>query len=158
MSPKISPCLWFVDQAEEAARFYTSLLPDSRISRVQQSPVDTPGGPAGSVLLVEFTLAGRPYMALNGGAPAPAHPLAVSFAVALETQEEIDRLWEALIADGGAPRQCGWLVDRYGFPWQVFPSFVLDLLGDPARGPRMMAALMEMVKLDVAALKAAAEG
>ncbi|MFJ5488194.1 ATP-binding protein, partial [Hansschlegelia beijingensis] len=85
-------------------------------------------------------------------------PLAVSFAVALETQEEIDRLWEALIADGGAPRQCGWLVDRYGFPWQVFPSFVLDLLGDPARGPRMMAALMEMVKLDVAALKAAAEG
>ena len=158
MRPKISPCLWFVDQAEEAARFYTGLLPDSRIDRVQKSPVDTPGGPAGSVLLVEFTLAGRPYMALNGGSPAQADPLAVSFAVALETQEEIDRLWDALIADGGAPRQCGWLVDRYGFPWQVFPSFVLDLLGDPGRGPRMMTALMGMVKLDLAALKAAAEG
>jgi len=158
MTPTIAPCLWFVDQAEEAARFYTGLLPDSRIDRVMRSPIDTPGGPSGSTLVVEFTLAGRPYMALNGGAPAVAHPHAISFALALETQAEIDRLWDALIEGGGRPQQCGWLIDRYGFPWQVFPAGVLDWLADPAKGPRVMAAVMEMVKLDIAALRAAAEG
>ncbi|WP_029005961.1 VOC family protein [Azorhizobium doebereinerae] len=148
---KISPCLWFDGEAEEAARFYVSLLPGSRIETVQTNPIDTPAGPAGSVLVVEFTLAGQTFMALNGGTRF-AHTLATSFRIACADQGEVDRLWAALCADGGQAQQCGWLIDRYGVPWQITPA---ALLADPARAPRVMAALMGMVKLDLAALEAA---
>jgi len=150
---KISPCLWFARDAEEAAAFYVSLLPDSRIDHVRRSPVDTPSGPAGDVLLVEFTLAGQPYLALNGDRPAPSS-MSVSLLVRCDDQAEVDRLWDALV-EGGRPLQCGWLVDRWGIHWQIVPRRMLELLADPVRAPRAMAAMMEMVKLDIAAIEAA---
>lgn len=156
MTPKIAPCLWFAKEAQEAAEFYVSLLPDSRIDRIQRNPIDGPSGPKDSVLLVEFTLAGRPFLALNGGEAAQPHPFAVSFAITVETQAEIDRLWDALLADGGEPVECGWLRDRWGYPWQIMPAIALELLADPAKAPAVMKAVMSMVKLDVEGLKAAA--
>lgn len=156
---KISPCLWFDGKAEEAARFYVSLLPGSRIDNVMRSSVDTPGGQVGGVLLVEFTLAGASYQALNGG---PGHPFtqAISLSVNCEDQAEVDRLWEALTADGGTPVQCGWLTDRYGLSWQIVPKGFVEIMrdADPARAKRAMTAMMDMVKLDVAALRRAADG
>jgi len=150
---KISPCLWFARDAETAAAFYVSLLPDSRIDHVRRSPVDTPSGPAGDVLLVEFTLAGQPYLALNGGQPAEPS-MSVSLLVRCDDQAEVDRLWDALV-EGGRPLQCGWLVDRWGIHWQIVPRRMLELLADPVRAPRAMAAMMEMVKLDIATIEAA---
>ncbi len=151
---KIAPCLWFDGEAEEAARFYVSLLPDSRIDRVQKNVADSPAGKVGTVLMVEFTLAGQRFMALNGGTRFPCTH-AVSFHVDCADQAEVDRLWDALGA-GGAPEQCGWLKDRYGVPWQIVPRALPEMLADPdpAKAQRVMQAMLGMVKLDIAGLRA----
>lgn len=155
---KISPCLWFNGAAEDAANFYVSLLPDSRILRVQRNVGDGPGGKAGTVLIIEFALAGQTFLALNGGTEFP-HSHAISFSIDCTTQAEVDRLWAAL-GDGGEPVQCGWIKDRFGVSWQIVPSVLPKLLADPdpAKAARAMAAMMGMVKLDIAALEAAHRG
>jgi predicted 3-demethylubiquinone-9 3-methyltransferase (glyoxalase superfamily) len=155
---KVTPCLWFNGQAEQAASYYVSLLPDSRIDRVVRSPADTPSGPAGMVLAVEFTLAGNKFHGLNGGPQFPFTE-AVSFQIACADQAEVDRLWAAL-ADGGSPGNCGWLKDRWGLSWQIVPTRLFQLLGDPDpnRSRRAMQAMMKMKKLDIAVLERAADG
>jgi len=155
---KISPCLWFDGEAEEAAKFYVSLLPDSRIEKVQKNPVDSPAGKAGSVLVVEFTLAGQRFMALNGGTRFE-YTHAISFKIDCADQAEVDRLWDAL-SDGGSVERCGWLKDRYGVSWQIVPTALVQYLGgpDPVGAQRAMQAMMGMVKLDIAGLKRAYEG
>jgi predicted 3-demethylubiquinone-9 3-methyltransferase (glyoxalase superfamily) len=155
---KITPCLWFASEAEEAARFYVSLLPDSRIDKVQNNVVDTPSGKAGTVLVVEFTLAGQPFLALNGGTRFDFSP-AISFSIDCADQAEVDRYWDAL-SEGGALQRCGWLTDRFGVTWQIVPRALPKLLGDPdpAKARRVMQAMMQMIKLDVAALEQAARG
>ena len=155
---KISPCLWFDGEAEEAANFYVSLLPDSRIETVQKNVIDGPGGKAGTVLVVEFTLAGRHFMALNGGMRFE-HTHAVSFKIDCDDQSEIDRLWDALLANGGQAERCGWLRDRYGVSWQIVPTALPKYLGgDRAGAQRAMQAMLGMVKLDIEGLKRAYEG
>jgi predicted 3-demethylubiquinone-9 3-methyltransferase (glyoxalase superfamily) len=156
---KITSCLWSNGKAEEAANFYVSLLPDSRITKVQRSVMDYPGGKAGSVLLVEFTLAGQSFMALNGGMDVE-YTHAVSFSVDCADQAEVDRLWGALSADGGAPVACGWVKDRYGLSWQIVPSILPKYLSDPdrAKAQRVMQTMMNMVKLDIAELQRAYDG
>jgi predicted 3-demethylubiquinone-9 3-methyltransferase (glyoxalase superfamily) len=155
---KITPCLWFDGQAEPAARFYVSLVPDSRIDRVLRSPGDTPSGPAGMVLTVEFTLAGHKYIGLNGG-PQYSFTEAVSFQIACADQAEVDRLWSAL-SDGGSPGPCGWIKDRWGLSWQIVPTRLHELLADPDpdRSRPAMAAMLKMGKLDIAELERAADG
>lgn len=159
MSDKIVPCLWFDGDGEEAARFYVSLLPDSRIDSVNRSPVDTPSGPADSVLTVEFTLAGRRYLALNGG-PNFTFDEAVSFMVMTEDQAETDRLWDALTANGGQENVCGWLKDRWGLSWQITPRRLMELTtnANRARAQAAMTAMMSMRKIDIAALDRAVAG
>lgn len=153
MADKIVPCLWFDGDAEAATAFYVSLLPDSRVTAVNRSPVDTPSGPAGSILTVQFVLAGHEYVALNGG-PNFRFTEAVSFMVMTEDQAETDRLWDALIADGGSENACGWLKDRWGLSWQITPRRLMDLTTDanPARAAAAMTAMMSMIKIDIAAL------
>ena len=155
---KISPCLWFDGEAEQAAKFYVSLLPDSRIETVQKNTVDSPAGKAGSVLVVEFTLAGQRFMALNGGTRFE-YTHAVSFKIDCADQAEVDRLWDAL-SDGGQVEQCGWLKDRYGVSWQIVPTALVQYLGGPDRAgaQRAMQAMMGMVKLDIEGLRRAYEG
>ena len=155
---KIAPCLWFDGEAEQAARFYVSLLPNSRIDHVQKNVTDSPAGKAGSVLIVKFTLAGQRFLALNGGTRFEYTP-AISFQVDCADQAEVDRLWDALSA-GGSIDRCGWLKDRYGVSWQIVPKVLLDLLGDPdpAKAQRVMQAMLQMVKLDIAGLKTAHAG
>jgi predicted 3-demethylubiquinone-9 3-methyltransferase (glyoxalase superfamily) len=156
---KITPCLWFDGQAEDAANFYVTLLPDSRVDKVQRAPADYPSGSAGDVLVVEFTLAGQSFMGLNGG-PEFHFTEAVSFSIQCEDQAEVDRLWETLTADGGQPVQCSWLKDKFGLSWQIVPKRLPELLGDPdpARAKRAFEAMMTMVKIDVAELERAADG
>jgi predicted 3-demethylubiquinone-9 3-methyltransferase (glyoxalase superfamily) len=144
---KITPCLWFDGKAEEAARFYVSVFPDSAVTKV------TPG-PTGAALVVEFRLAGVRFLALNGG-PQFTFNEAISLSVDCRSQAEVDELWDKLSA-GGSGGQCGWLKDRYGVSWQVVPSVLPQLLADPATAGRVMTALMGMTKLDIAALQAAA--
>jgi predicted 3-demethylubiquinone-9 3-methyltransferase (glyoxalase superfamily) len=155
---KITPCLWFEGVAEEAADFYVSLLPDSRIDKVQHSPADNPSAREGDVLTVAFTLAGQSFLALNGG-PQFQFSEAVSFIIDCEDQAEVDRLWAALTADGGKPVQCGWLKDRYGLSWQITPRVLLELVKSPdrERAARAMKAMMGMGKIDIAALTRAAD-
>ena len=150
---RITPCLWFKDQAEEAARFYTSILPDSRVDAVHRSPIDTPGGKTGSVMLVEFTLAGQKFQALNGGMDAE-QSLAVSMAFEAHDQEELDRVWDALLA-GGKPIECGWLLDRYGLHWQIVPDMFGRFMSDPAKAKAAMTEVFKMVKIDVATIEKA---
>jgi len=156
---KVSTCLWQGKDLEEAVRFYVSLLPGSQIEHVLRSPGPWPGGEAGDVLLVSFTLNGQSYQALNGGAPAD-YGTAASIAVSCPDQAEVDRLWAALTANGGAEIACGWLRDRWGVPWQIFPEALPRLLADPdpAVAARVFLAMQGMVKLDVAALERAAVG
>jgi predicted 3-demethylubiquinone-9 3-methyltransferase (glyoxalase superfamily) len=156
---KITPCLWFEGNALEAAEFYTSVFPNSAISEVHKSRADTPGGKAGSVLFVTFTLAGQGYQAFNGG-PHDKFNDAISLLVSCEDQAEVDRLWAALTADGGRPVQCGWLKDKFGLSWQIVPKRLAELMSssDPEKGKRVMQALMKMIKIDIAGLEAAAEG
>ena len=153
----ITPCLWFKDQALEAAEFYTSVFPDSSIVTVQRAPADTPGPKAGSVLVVQFKLAGQDYQALNGG-PHDKFNDALSLSVSCKDQTEVDRYWSALTGGGGKPVQCGWLKDKYGLSWQIVPKRLPELLADPdpEKAKRAMEAMMKMVKIDVAALEAAA--
>ena len=156
---KISPCLWFDGEAEEAARFYTSLFPNSHIDSVDRSPADTPSGPEGSVITVNFTLAGQSYLALNGG-PDFKFNEAVSFSIDCDDQAEVDRYWDALLADGGEPSVCGWLHDRFGLSWQVIPRQLPEMLNSKDRDAarRAMQAMLKMVKIDVAELERAARG
>ncbi|MFF3067796.1 VOC family protein [Kitasatospora sp. NPDC057904] len=155
---KITTFLWFDQQAEEAAAFYTSLFRDSRITNVTHY-LDGGPAPAGSVMTVEFELDGRPYAALNGG-PQFSFTEAVSLQVECDDQQEVDELWAKLTADGGQAGPCGWLKDRYGFSWQITPRVLLDLIADPdrAKAGRVMAAMMSMGKIDIRSLLAAAEG
>ncbi len=161
MTPKqkITPCLWFDRNAEEAVRFYVSAFANSTVDHVQRSTVDYPGGEEGSVLIIAFTLAGQSYLALNGG-PSEKFNNAISLSVDCEDQAEVDRLWTALTADGGKPIQCSWLQDKYGLSWQIVPRRLPELLSDPdtAKARRVMEAMMQMVKIDVAKLEAAAAG
>jgi predicted 3-demethylubiquinone-9 3-methyltransferase (glyoxalase superfamily) len=152
------PCLWFNGKAEEAANFYTSLLPDSTLDKVWRSPADTPSGPAGMVLTVDFTLNGQQFQGLNGG-PEFSFNEAVSFVIECEDQTEVDRLWDALTADGGEPGPCGWLKDRFGLSWQIVPRRLNELVGDPdpERARRAMEAMLAMGKIDVAELQRAAD-
>jgi predicted 3-demethylubiquinone-9 3-methyltransferase (glyoxalase superfamily) len=156
---KVSPCLWFNGEAEKAAKFYVSLLPDSGIETVQKNTVDSPAGKAGSVLVVEFTLAGQRFMALNGGMRVD-YTHAVSFKIDCADQAEVDRLWDALTADGGQAERCGWLRDRFGVTWQIVPRDLPKYIGGPNRegAARAMRAMLGMIKLDIAALKRAYEG
>ena len=156
---KIAPCLWFDGCAEEAVRFYTGVFPDSRVDRVQRAAMDYPGGKAGDVILIEFTLAGASYQALNGG-KHDAFNDSISLSVSCRDQAEVDRLWDALTADGGRPVMCGWLKDRFGVSWQIVPEEFIAMMRDPdpARARRVMAAMMGMVKLDIAAARRAWEG
>ena len=156
---KITPCLWFDGNGEEAANFYVTLLPDSRIDKVVRSPADNPSMKKGGVLLVEFTLAGQKYSALNGGPQFPFTE-AVSFMVHCEDQAEVDRLWAAIEGNGGTPSACGWIKDRWGLPWQIVPDELLAMLAsdDRAAAERAMQAMLDMVKLDLPALRRAYNG
>ncbi len=155
----VSTCLWFGRDAEAAVRFYVSVTPGSSIETVLRSPGAWPGGNAGDVILVSFTLGGQSFQALNGGAPA-SYGTAASISVECPDQAEVDRLWAALTADGGAEIQCGWLRDRWGVPWQIVPAVLPRLLAhsDPAVAGRVFDAMTKMVKLDIAALERAAAG
>jgi predicted 3-demethylubiquinone-9 3-methyltransferase (glyoxalase superfamily) len=147
--PKITPCLWFDGRAAEAAAFYVSVFPDSRVTSL------TPG-PGGKPLVVEFQLAGQRFLALNGG-PEFKFNEAISLSIDCQSQPEVDEFWEKLSA-GGSPGPCGWVKDKYGVSWQVVPAVLPRLLADPGKSGRVMPALMKMTKLDIAALQAAAEG
>jgi predicted 3-demethylubiquinone-9 3-methyltransferase (glyoxalase superfamily) len=153
MRQKITPFLWFSDNAEEAANFYVSVFPNSKLTDVARM------GEGGPALTVAFTLDGEDFVGLNGG---PIHPFteAISFVIDCETQEEVDYYWKSLTADGGQPGDCGWLKDRFGLSWQVVPRRLPELLTDPdpARAQRAMQAMMQMHKIDIAALEAAANG
>jgi predicted 3-demethylubiquinone-9 3-methyltransferase (glyoxalase superfamily) len=157
MASKITPCLWYDGDAEEAAAFYVGLLPDSRIDKVVRSPADNPSAREGEVLVVEFTLAGQSYLALNGG-PQFRFTEAVSFQILTEDQAETDRLWDAITGNGGAESMCGWCKDRWGLWWQVTPRRLMALNSDPDpdRARRSMQAMMTMRKIDIAALERAA--
>ena len=155
---KITTCLWFDGDAEEAARFYTSIVPDSVMGDIGRAPLDYPAGKAGDVLTVEFVLGGTAFVGLNGG---PNHPFndAVSFQIACADQAEVDRLWAAL-GEGGEYIACSWLKDRWGLRWQIVPTRLTELMKDPDadRARRVMEAMMGMVKIDVAAIERAAVG
>jgi predicted 3-demethylubiquinone-9 3-methyltransferase (glyoxalase superfamily) len=156
----ITPFLWF-DRglAEEAATFYTSVFPNSRIENISRSPADNPSTPKGAVLTVDFTINGHRFTALNGG-PEFKFSEAISFAIDCEDQAEVDHYWEALTAGGGEPGPCGWLKDRFGLSWQVIPKQLNDYLGgsDPEGARRAMEAMLQMGKLDVEQLREAYEG
>jgi predicted 3-demethylubiquinone-9 3-methyltransferase (glyoxalase superfamily) len=156
---KITPCLWFNYNAEEAANFYVTLLPNSRVDKVTRSPADNPSMPAGNVLTVEFTLAGQQFIGLNGGPQFPFTE-AVSFTINCEDQAEVDRLWETLTQGGGSPGPCGWLKDRFGLSWQIVPKALTEMIKDPNReaAGRAMQAMLKMGKIDIAALRRAYEG
>lgn len=156
---KISTFLWFDDNAEEAARFYISLFPSSRIDRVTKAPGDFPDGTKGSVLTVDFSLDGRSFIALNGG-PQFKFTEAISLSIDCADQAEIDRYWDTLIADGGEPSMCGWLKDRFGLSWQVVPRQLIEMYSGPdqAAAQRAFGAMMKMKKLDLAGLERAYAG
>ncbi len=159
---KISPCLWFEDNAEAAVDFYLSVFKGGKILRKAYYPEvpaedRPPWPPTGTVMTVEFELFGQTYTALNGG-PAFTFNEAISLMVACETQEEVDRYWDALTADGGKAVQCGWLTDKYGVSWQIVPTVLTDLVtsSDPAVCSRVIQAMLKMIKLDIATLQQAA--
>jgi predicted 3-demethylubiquinone-9 3-methyltransferase (glyoxalase superfamily) len=156
---KVYPCLWFDGRAEDAAEFYAALLPDSHVDKVWRTPAETPSGPAGMVLTVDFTLAGQQVQGLNGG-PDFRFNEAVSFVIECDDQAEVDRLWDGLLAKGGEPGPCGWLKDQYGLSWQVVPRRLNELIDDPdqERARRAMEAMLKMGKIDVADLERAADG
>ncbi|NED99590.1 VOC family protein [Phytoactinopolyspora halotolerans] len=158
MSQKITPCLWFEDNAEEALEFYTSIFDDARVTSVSRYGE---GGPftAGTLLMGTLELAGQQFMVLNGG-PHDAFNDAVSFYIECETQEEVDRYWDALLAGGGQPTQCGWLKDKFGVSWQVIPEALRRYMNDPdqEKAQRVMEAMLKMVKIDVPTLDAAYAG
>lgn len=155
---KITPFLWYANEAEEAATFYASIFPDSRVVRVTTMPSESPSGPPGSVKVVEFVLFGQSYTAMSAG-PLDPFNHAISFVVSCESQAEIDRYWEALL-EGGTAEQCGWLRDRFGLCWQIVPTVLFAMMADSDRvkAKRATDAMLTMVKFDIAALQAAYSG
>jgi predicted 3-demethylubiquinone-9 3-methyltransferase (glyoxalase superfamily) len=153
---KIFPHLWYAKEAEEAAKFYASVFPDSRVDRVTPLWSDSPSGPAGSVKVVDFTLLGQPFRAISAG---PHHEFndAVSLVVLCNDQAELDRYWNALLGGGGHAQACGWLIDRFGLRWQIVPAILDQWMRDEdaARSKRVSDAMLKMVKLDIAALEKA---
>ena len=156
---KLALCLWFESGAEEAARFYCDLFPDSEIHAVNRSPSDWPGGKAGDALTIDLTLLGLPTMAMNGNTD-DTFSNAMSLQVFTETQEETDRYWDALLGDSGSPMACSWLTDRFGVRWQVVPRILMEGLAheDPETRGRVFAAMQQMVKIDHAGIEAALAG
>ena len=152
------PCLWFDGKAEEAAEFYASIFPDTHVDQVWRSPAETPSGPAGMVLTVDFTLLGTRVQGLNGGSDFQFNE-AISFVVECDDQAEVDRLWDALTADGGEPGPCGWLKDRFGLSWQIAPRELNDLMNDPdpERSRRAMEAMLQMGKIEIEEIRRAAD-
>lgn len=156
---RITPCLWFDGNAEEAANLYASIFPDSSVDAVHRSPADYPSGKAGDVLTVDFTVMGMKFMGLNGG-PQFKFDEAISFQVHTNDQEETDRYWDALLASGGKPTACGWINDRFGLAWQITPKRLSEMMTSPdkAASQRAMQAMMDMVKIDIATLERAYKG
>ena len=156
---KILPFLWYARDAEKAARFYASIFPDSRVERVTTMQSDSPSGPPGSVKVVDFTLLGQRFQAMTAGPHDPFND-AISIMVECDDQAQIDRYWKALLKGGGKEVACGWLNDRFGVRWQITPRVLGELMAskDRARSKRVSDAMMQMVKLDIAALEAAADG
>jgi predicted 3-demethylubiquinone-9 3-methyltransferase (glyoxalase superfamily) len=154
---KIFPFLWYAKEAEQAAKFYASIFPDSRVDRVTPMLSESPSGPPGSVKVVDFTLLGQRFQAMTAG---PHHEFndAISMFVLCDDQAELDRYWNALIEGGGKPQACGWLIDRFGLRWQIVPAILDELMRDkdPARSKRVTDAMLRMLKLDIAALEKAA--
>ncbi len=155
---RITPFLWFDGQAEAAAQFYVSIFPNSKITAATRYGEAGPG-PKGSVMTIGFELDGLPFTGLNGG-PVFKFTEAISLVVHCETQAEVDHYWERLTADGGKPNQCAWLKDKFGVSWQIVPAALIELLQDedPARSARVMQAMMQMTKIDIARLQAARAG
>jgi predicted 3-demethylubiquinone-9 3-methyltransferase (glyoxalase superfamily) len=155
---KIFPFLWYAKEAEQAARFYASIFPDSRVDRVTTLRSETPSGPPGSVKVVDFTLFGQHFQAMTAG-PLDPFNHAISLVVLCEDQTELDRYWNALL-EGGSPEACGWLRDKYGVSWQIVPAVLDEMMADKdvARSKRVTDAMLKMVKLDIAVLKAAYDG
>jgi predicted 3-demethylubiquinone-9 3-methyltransferase (glyoxalase superfamily) len=156
---KITPNLWFDGNAVEAAEFYAEIFPDSQVDRVITSPVDNPSAKKGEVLVVEFTLMGRPFAGINGG-PMFSFNEAVSFDIECEDQEEVDHYWKILTAKGGQPGMCGWCKDRFGLSWQVIPKRLKQMMvsEDKEAAERAMAAMLQMGKIDIALLESAYKG
>jgi predicted 3-demethylubiquinone-9 3-methyltransferase (glyoxalase superfamily) len=155
MKPKNIICLWFDKDAHAAASFYATTFPDSKVTAVHLAPSDYPGGKRGDVLTVEFTVVGIPCLGLNGDSSIK-HTEAFSFQIATDTQEETDRYWNAILANGGAESRCGWCKDRWGLSWQITPRALTDALAaGGAEAQRAFAAMMQMKKIDVAAIEAA---
>ena len=156
---KIVPHLWYAKDAEEAARFYTSVFPDSRIDSVASLNADSPSGPPGSVIIVEFTLFGQAFMAMTAG---PHHDFndAISFMVSCTSQEEVDRYWTAILENGGKPQACGWITDKWGVRWQIVPTALGEMMSDSdkAKAKRVAQEMLKQVKFDIAALRRAYEG
>lgn len=156
---KILPFLWYAKDAEEAARFYASVFPDSRVDSVSPMNADSPSGPAGSVSVVNFTLCGQKFMAMTAG---PHHEFndAISFMVNCDSQAEVDRYWNAILANGGKAQACGWIIDKYGVRWQITPVVLNEMMASPdrAKARRVAEAMMKQVKIDIAALQRAYDG
>lgn len=156
---KIYPFLWYAKEAEEAAKFYASIFPDSSVDAVTPMMSESPSGPSGSVKVVDFTLFGQRFQAMTAG---PHHDFndAISFTVECDDQAELDRYWNALLEGGGKTQACGWLIDRYGVRWQIVPAVLAEMMADkdPARSKRTSDAMLQMIKLDIAALEKAYRG
>ena len=159
MPAKNTICLWFDGAAEEAARFYAATFPDSAVGAIMRAPGDYPAGKKGDVLTVEFTVAGIPCLGMNGG-PGVPHSMAFSFQIATEDQAETDRLWNAIIDNGGEASACGWCKDKWGLSWQITPRALTAAITDPDRAAAQRAfnAMMEMGKIDIAAIEKARQG
>jgi predicted 3-demethylubiquinone-9 3-methyltransferase (glyoxalase superfamily) len=159
MTPKNTICIWYDGAALDAATFYAKTFPDSAVGAVQYAPGDYPMGKQGNVLTVEFTVMGIPCLGLNGG-PMFKHTEAFSFQVATDDQAETDRLWNAIVGNGGQASQCGWCKDKWGLSWQITPRALTDAMADPDRAvaKRVFEAMMEMGKIDVAKIEAARRG
>ena len=159
MTQKIYPHLWYAKDADQAAAFYASIFPDSRVEGVWTLPTDSPSGPPGSVKVVNFVLFGQRFQAMTAG---PHHDFndAISIVVECDDQVELDRYWDALLQGGGQPQACGWLIDKYGVRWQIVPKRMNDFIADtdPVRGKRVADAMLKMVKLDSAELERAYKG
>ena len=157
---KLTTCLWSNYTAEEQAEFYTSLLPDGRVIAIHRTPADTPSQKAGDVITAEIELDGRKFILLNGG-PMFTHSEAVSFMISTEDQAETDRLWNAIVGNGGQESQCGWCKDKWGVSWQITPDRMMELIWknpDGASAKRAMQAMMQMQKIDIATIERAAAG
>lgn len=156
---KIVPFLWYTKEAEEAARFYASVFPNSHVDRVSKLQAESPSGPAGSVSVVEFTVLGQPFQAMSAGPHDPFND-AISFLVTCDDQAELDRYWNAIVEHGGRPQACGWITDRYGVRWQIVPALLDKLMSDPdpVKARRVSEEMLRQVKFDTAKLQAAYDG